>query len=80
MTTQQFYTDKATGKKWPLVEAEVDYTFQVHKSDRRKAVIGDPTVLFDRLRGLKQQQGCCGGPHRFRQGCGRGVQGPWPSR
>ena len=46
MTTQQFYTDKATGKKWPLVEAEVDYTFQVYKSDRRKAVIGDPTCCL----------------------------------
>lgn len=30
------------GTKYPLTEAEYDMSFNVHKSDRAKAVIGDP--------------------------------------
>lgn len=37
------YTDPKSGKRWPLEEAEVDYSFPVYKTDKRKAVIGDPT-------------------------------------
>jgi hypothetical protein len=40
---RDIYTDKASGLSWPLKEADEDYTFKVYKSDRRKAVIGDPS-------------------------------------
>jgi hypothetical protein len=52
MAKKRTFTDPATGIVYPLFEAEVDYTCAVYKTDRRKAVIGDPAACIISL-GLK---------------------------
>jgi hypothetical protein len=46
-------TYKHEGIKHPLIEADYDTAFKVYKSDRRKAVIGDPTACIEAV-GLKR--------------------------
>ena len=44
---------KHEGINHPLVEADYDTAFKVYKTDRRKAVIGDPTACIE-AKGLKR--------------------------
>lgn len=47
-------TYKHNGTSHPLREAEYDTAFKIYKSDKRRAVIGDPTACIEAL-GLKRQ-------------------------
>ena len=51
MAQQEFY--KHEGINHPLVEADYDTAFKVYKTDRRTAVIGDPTACIE-AKGLKR--------------------------
>src|SRR5690348_4370564 len=41
----RFYTTP-TGEKYPLAEARYDMSFKAYKSDRKKAVAGDPAYCL----------------------------------
>lgn len=42
------YTSSPDGKRaWPLFEAEYDTSFDVFRADRRKSVIGDPSLCIE---------------------------------
>src|SRR5215475_10578309 len=52
--SKRFY--KHEGVNHPMLEAETDALFEVFKSDRRKAVIGDPLECIEAL-GLRRLNG-----------------------
>src|SRR5262245_53447917 len=47
------YSFKHDGVSHPMVEADYDTAFKVYKTDRKKAVIGDPTDCIEAV-GLKR--------------------------